>query len=198
MQRLFGLILALGVTLGGLFYAYGSELGKEPEKYQDRIEIITAWKMMEALNLDNATAEKVLEIRRRFVAKRKELQKSMNDDFAKLKELLKESGTGVEEKELAATLANIRAKRAQLKDLWLEHYDEVSKVLTVRQQAELVLFFKDFRKELHGLIRQPQAPQRPANPSDGPRTGTPSPPHSRSANEPGGPPGPSRGWSLDD
>jgi len=193
MQRLFSLILAVGMTLGGLAYARGPELGKDPDKAQDRIEILTAWKMMEALDLDNATSEKVLEIRRHFLAKRKELQKSMDEDFAKLKSLLKEPSRGPEEKELAATLASIRGKRRQLKDLWVEHYDEVSKVLTVRQQAELVLFLKDFRRELHGLMRPPHPPRLPANPSDGPRIGTPNPQHSRPGPGPDGSPGPSGG-----
>lgn len=191
MQRLFGLILGMVMTLAGLAYGHGPELGKDSDKARDRIEILAAWKMMEALDLDNATSEKVLEIRRRFVAKRKELQKSMEEDFTKLKSLLKEPAKGGEEKELAATLERIRAERMQLKDLWIEHYDEVSKVLTVRQQAELVLFLRNFRKELHGLMRPPNAPQRPGNPFDGPRTGAPSPSQSRPANRPEGPSSPS-------
>jgi len=119
----------------------------------------------------------------------------MDDDFAKLKNLLKEPRSGEEEKELAATLTNIRAKRIKLKDLWIDHYDEVSKVLTVRQQAELVLFLKNFRRELHALLRPPHPPFRPGNPPDESPTKAPPPPHPQQRNGAEAPPG---GWHSPD
>ena len=44
-------------------------------KFEERLELLTMWKMMEALNLDKPTAEKIMEIRHKFVGQRKALQR---------------------------------------------------------------------------------------------------------------------------
>jgi Spy/CpxP family protein refolding chaperone len=139
------------VGAGGVSYAQWVAEGDKSDKAHERLEIITMWKMMEALDLDKATADKILEIRHKFLAQRKALKARVTKDIMALKQRLAQT-TAPDDPELAQLVADIRANRKKLMQLREEQYEEVSKVLTVRQQAELVIFLKEFRKELRHLL----------------------------------------------
>jgi hypothetical protein len=109
--------------------------------------------MIEALDLDQPTADKLLEIRHKFLIQRKSLQKGLSEDFQGLRKQLSDPSKPAEEQELTRLLQDIHEKRKELQGLRDQQYDAVSKVLTIRQRAQLVLFFKDFHKELRSLLR---------------------------------------------
>ncbi len=158
MRAIAAVLVAVAlVGAGGISWA--DPLGKLDKggKAQERLEIITMWKMMEALDLDKATADKILEIRHKFLAKRKELHSGLAQDMEALKQRLAQT-TAPDDKELARLLVDIRDKRKKLMELWDQQYDGVSKVLTTRQQAQLVLFLKEFRKELRSILRPGNVP----------------------------------------
>jgi len=138
--------------------AVGLERERRDAKFEERLELLTMWKMMEALNLDKPTAEKIMEIRHKFVDQRKALQREIGDDFRTLRQLLRDTAGTTSDDELAKVLARIRDKRLRIKGLFDEQYNEMSKVLTVRQRAELVLFLKDFHKEIRSILRPPGSP----------------------------------------
>ncbi len=138
------------------------------KKNQERIEFLTMWKMMEALDLDKPTAEKILNIRKQFLSQRQAVQTSLQEDFQNLRTTLRDTSRGREdEKGLTTILNQIREKRKKLETMDDELYNQVSQVLTVRQQAELVLFLKDFRREMRALLGHP--------PPHGPGPGGPPP-----------------------
>ncbi|MGO9121605.1 MAG: hypothetical protein ACLQPD_28845 [Desulfomonilaceae bacterium] len=140
--------------------AVGLERERRDAKFEERLELLTMWKMMEALNLDKPTAEKIMEIRHRFVDQRKALQREIDDDFRTLRQLLRDTAGTTSDDELAKVLTRIRDKRLRIKGLFDEQYKEVSKVLTVRQRAELVLFLKDFHKEIRSILRPSGFPNK--------------------------------------
>jgi gas vesicle protein len=165
------------------------------------------WRMMEALDLDKDTSDKIFEIRRSFLSRTKELNRSLDEDFRQLRQLLNESRGSENDKELANLIENIRKTRSQLSNLREEQYNEVSKILPVRKQAELVLFLKEFHNEIRTLIRRfqrrpgPHAEGRigpderpeflPGGPAGGAFGGPPgSLPRARPSPPPGPPPGP--------
>jgi len=184
MLRGLAAIAAVLLTVLGTANAWCSERpgDKDRDKFQDRIETLTMWRMMEALDLDKETSDKILEIRRRFFGRTRELNKSIDEDLMQLRHLLNESRGTETDKELSDLIENIRKKRSQLSNLWEEQYKEMSKILPVRKQAELVLFLKDFRNEIRTLIRRFQRP--PGPPPEGMMG-----PHQRPEFAPGGPPG---------
>ncbi len=139
-------------------FAAGPEQKWDRDKVQDRIETLTMWKLIEHLDLDQATADKLLEIHHKFLSQHKSLQKGLSEDFQALRKQLSDSSKPEEEKELAQLLLDIREKRKELQGLREQHYDAVSKVLTLRQMAQLVLFSKDFHRELRSLLRPSPAP----------------------------------------
>ncbi len=156
MNGIVSAMVVAGLILAGVGTVFSAEPKTEREKTEERIETLATWKMMEALDLDQATADKVLEIRHRFVGQRKELNRTLREDLAKLRQLLKESPKSTDEKELAEVVASVRETRKKLRALKEERINEVSKVLTVRQQAELILFFQDFWSQIRGMVRAPE------------------------------------------
>jgi Spy/CpxP family protein refolding chaperone len=140
------LLISMGIAIG-------LERERRDAKFEERLELLTMWKMMEALNLDKPTAEKIMEIRHKFVNQRKALQREIGDDFRTLRQLLRDTAGTTSDDELTKVLTRIHDKRLRIKGLFDEQYNEVSKVLTVRQRAELVLFLKDFHKEIRSILR---------------------------------------------
>jgi len=146
------LVLAIAFLVCPADQAASVEPPQDRDKAQERLEVLRMWKMMEALNLDKATADKIFGIRAKYVGEQKQLRKGVQEDIRKLRSLLKEPPTGTVDRELDTLLNDIRAKREELHRLWNKQYEDVSKILSVRQQAELMLFLKDFRQEIRSLL----------------------------------------------
>ena len=172
------------------------------EKFRERIETLTMWRMMQALDLDDEAAEKILEIRRKYLAKRKGLRTSLAEDFRKLRAYLDDSEKKTDDKKLATIIEGIRTKRKEFQSLREQQFDDVAKVLPVRKQAELVLFMKDFRKEIRSMIRDsmPHRDRRFRQDFDGTRgQGRPGlRPRMRTGTAGQTPPGPPARWNAPD
>jgi len=156
LRKLMIAMIAIGLLVAGMGVALCSERERQNGKFEERVELLTMWKMMEALNLDKPTAEKIMEIRHRFVGQRKAMELEIREDFRTLRKLLREDSNKAVDDELEKVLGRIRDNRLRIKGLFDEQYNEVSKVLSVRQRAELVLFLKDFRKEIRSILRPPK------------------------------------------
>ncbi len=175
-------IIAAFIAAGAILVAATTLFSREPEvmkdkdKAQDRMEILTMWKMIEALDLDQATADKILAIRHKFLSQRKLLRKDLSEDFRALRKQLNHTPKSSDDEELARILHDIRSKREQLEGLRFQQYDDVSKVLTVRQRARLVLFFRDFHKQLHSLLHPSRCPSGTPEKDMGPTPKSAQPP----------------------
>lgn len=183
------------------------------ERLQERIETLTMWKMMEALDLDKATADKVFAIRRKYLRERSKLQEAVRKDIDRLRYLLRESRQVPGDDELSGLINSILENRKKLRELWEKQYIDVSKVLSVRQQAELVLFLKDFRRELQQILgrgrpggpgefrgergRRPFGPHGPVGPGMHPPP-PPPPHHGQPRRQPADPPWGDSGGAPDE
>jgi Spy/CpxP family protein refolding chaperone len=167
-----------GILIGcGILICAAAQVRAESDldghhKMRERLELLTMWKMMEVLDLDKPTREKLFEIRQKFLNERKSVQKTLHEDFRKLKQRLSENPPD-DDRMLADTLRDIRESRKKLQHLREEQYEEVSGMLTVKQRAKLVLFLKEFQKEMSGLI----PPPHPGQQIPGEKTPSQLPPH---------------------
>jgi len=152
-----GFIVA-GFLLVGSGASFCSEPIRQPDRSDERLEVLTTWRMMEALNMDKPTAEKIMAVRHKSVMERKTLQKKIAQDFQKVRELLREDSSRVTDDALAGLLQDIRDNRVKIQGLFDEYYNEVSKLLSIRQQAELMLFLKDFHNEIRAGLRSANPP----------------------------------------
>ena len=178
LRKLIIALMAIGFLVAGTGAALSFDREQKNGKFQERLELLTMWKMMEALNLDKPTAEKVMEVRSKFVGQRKALELEIREEFRTLRKLLREEPSKAVDDQLETVLGQIRDKRLKIKGLFDEQYNEVSKVLSVRQRAQLVLFLKDFHREIRSILRSDGAagvpqdrglmPRRPTGPA-GPR-----------------------------
>jgi Spy/CpxP family protein refolding chaperone len=156
---------------------------RDREKAREHFEMLTMWRMMDALDLDKVTGEKVFDIRRKFTAEKKATEKELRQDLETLRTLFHDDSAKPDDKELARLIKSVRDKRKKLENLQDQQYDEIAKVLTVRQQAQLLIFMKDFQDEIRAFLHRPMMP--PPGPPPGP------PPFQRepgSSPPPGGPP----------
>lgn len=147
-------LMVVALVLAGGQGVLAQERPQNVHKFHDRLEWMTMWKLMEALDLDKPTADKVYEIRRKFLGKKKELVKEIRSEIGSLRQMLQDKSGNVTDEKLAQQIQSIRNKRKQLDALMDEQFAELSKILTVRQQAKLVVFIKDFREEIRGMFRR--------------------------------------------
>lgn len=162
------MLIALAFCLSPHALSFGPP--RDRDKIREKIEFMKMWKMLDVLDLDKATADKILQIRRKFIARKKSLRRALNEDFRKLRQQLRDSPQGPDNAELSRLLQSIREKRKELRELRSEQYEEVAKHLSIRKQAELLIFLKDFRREIRSILRPParHGPNAPANRKDGP------------------------------
>lgn len=152
MNRIIVVVVLLSSMIFGITSTWSDDRQPGRDKMRERIETLTMWKIMNALDLDKPTSEKILQIRSDFLKRRKELRSSLRDDFERLREVLKESKSDQGENQLVELLNSIRNERRELSSLWDKQYEAVSKVLPVRKQAELVLLLKDLHGEMRSLV----------------------------------------------
>ncbi len=161
MQRIFVTLIAALLALACSNYAGSTEPPRMDEKRQERMEMLRKWKMMEALDLDKDTAEKIFALRGKYLAERKKFRDAVAEDLRRLKQLLRDQKEKPDDKELERLVSSIRQNRKKLRANWDESYEEVSKLLTIRQQAELILFLKEFNQSARAMFRQPGGPMQP-------------------------------------
>jgi hypothetical protein len=171
---LIGCMVACLVIVGGQA-VFSQEPPAQRGKFQDRIEWMTMWKLMESLELDKPTADKIYEIRRKYLDQKKELVKEINAGVESLKQALQRDPSKVNEALLTEMISSVREKRRKLEGLLDEQFGELATVLSVRQQAKLVVFMKDFQEELRAMFRPP-GPGGPPPPPRGEGFGPPLPP----------------------
>ncbi len=176
-------VMVVVLALAGAQGLFAQEQPKNLQKFHDRLEWMTMWNLMEALDLDKPTADKVYQIRRKFLGQKKELVKGIRAEIDLLREQLQDKTGKVTDETLAQEIKSVRDKRKKLDALMDEQFAELSKVLTVRQQAKLVVFIRDFRKEIRSMFRRlrpggPHLDERGFGPLPAPGSPPPLPPSS--------------------
>jgi hypothetical protein len=151
---------------------------RDVDKAIEHFEMGIMWRMMEALDMDKTTAEKVFDVRRRFAEEQKAIFQELAKEMESLRAKLQEKTAQPNEKKLLGFINSIRDKRKRLESLRDRQYDEISQVLSVVQQAQLLIFTKEFRDEIRAFVH------RPLMPAGGP----PPPPPGMGADPLGGPP----------
>lgn len=148
--------LALAVAL----LAPMAARAETPERpNHDRARTFLVVRLAEELNLSDEKAVQVSAILRRSEDRRRELADRRD-------EVEKQIRAGLERKppedaDLAKLVAQANDLDAQLSQISESSYREVQKVLTVEQQARLVLYRPKLKRQVRGIIRQRLEGDRP-------------------------------------
>ena len=116
------------------------------QRMMEKLETIKMWKLMDALNLDSATALKVFPIIKETDRKKVELLRKKRDLTRQIRDQIKNNT--VQPEKIDALAARLFDLTEQLCTLSKEEYKKLKPVLTERQLAQYLLFQQRFRREL--------------------------------------------------
>jgi len=129
--------------------AYSQPLPRERARKQ--IETIRMWKLTEALNLSQEQSMKFFPLFNQFQRENRKLDQERNRLLDQLQDVLAEKRP--KEKKLRTLLKMVEENRIKKgegqRDFWLQ----ASKILTVRQRAELLIFQRDFERQIREIIK---------------------------------------------
>lgn len=156
-----GLLLSLGILglLWPLAVVGADRDGLDRERSWERIAMIRAMKMTEALKLDRETAAKMAVIDAGYKDKKKKLGRDFHEDLRLLRQAAREPGTP--EKDLRVLLQRLKQNKKDMDELAQKQLDEEMALLTTEQQARYVLFTIDFRREMETLLHDSRRPVPP-------------------------------------
>lgn len=158
MLIILAMILALGGPAGAQEQGPGSMGGRyggprsdeKREEIRKKVEAVWVWKVTEALALDEATAAKLLPSVSSLRMKHRELRRQKMHSLQELRVTLQSREPDA--KKLRASLNRIEKNRDQRHRLRKEEFRAAKKLLTLEQQARYVLFQREFRREMRGMI----------------------------------------------
>jgi Spy/CpxP family protein refolding chaperone len=124
-----------------------------PEKMEQLrrdIENMRVWKMTQYLELSTEQSTKFFPIFNDFQGKREKIEEEQAEMMRRLAELVESEGE--QEGEMRGLISGVEKNRRKMVDLVDEFRREAGKVLSLKQQAKLVLFEEHFRREIRGMI----------------------------------------------
>ena len=118
----------------------------------ERVRALRAWKIVEALKLDEATSARLFPILSRYDEREMAIAAERHAIMHDLREA--SEAPHPDDAHLTATLNKLLANRAKERALHDDRVKDVRKVLTPVQQAKLVLLLPRFEREFAGWIHE--------------------------------------------
>ncbi len=156
MAILFSLFFVGAIAVEGQCFGpdgddLGSPISKENrEKIRQRIETIKIWKLTKALDLDANSAAVLFPLMNKYDKKRSEIQHDIRKNLRELKQ-----GIEIHDDTTLSRLMNtIEQNHRELQELKDREWEEMKSVLTVGQQAKLIIFRINFEREIRKIISE--------------------------------------------
>jgi len=165
MRRLYVIAGLIFVFAGVVFAQPGPPEHRDKqffrEELRERIEMIRMWKLVETLDLTEEQSMKFFPLMNEYDSARDEYGMEQKRLIERLDEELKSQEP--DEKELQAILDSLSEIREKQFAEETEYYNQVKGILTVEQQAGLLVFKRDFAEEVRRLIEmgKERGPGRP-------------------------------------
>ncbi len=122
------------------------------EEIRKRIELIRMWKLTEELDLTEETGAKLFPILHKFDEKRMALHKERHGIMNQLRKAL-ENGASSDEA-IEAVMDKLEKNTLAELDLMRQQRKELKGILSPRQQAKLILFQREFHREIRKIIAE--------------------------------------------
>lgn len=128
------------------------------KRVREQIETIRMWKLTAALNLSQEQSMRFFPLFNQWEREKRQLDLEGDRLLDELKLVLKRERP--KEKEIRTLLERLEENRARRgegqKDFWLQ----ASKILTLRQRAEYLIFQRDFERRIREIIKGIRERQR--------------------------------------
>lgn len=123
---------------------------EQMERVRERIETLRMWKLTKALDLDEKTSAQVFPLFNKYDSKRVKIEKALRNGMKELKDSLKDK----REAQLKAVLDRLEKDHNAMQKLNDDERSELKNVLTVEQQARLIIFKQEFEREIRKIIAE--------------------------------------------
>ena len=157
----------LGLALAGPMAAPTAAqmpMGGPPPEAREHMEMLRMWRLVDHLELDEAQAAKVFPAYRRQREARQALARERREVLNALRAQLQQ---GADDDQLRAAMAAVRGVEQRILEAEVSFRDELAGMLTVPQQARLLLFEDTFRSDLRDMVRRMRGGP-PGGPPGGP------------------------------
>jgi len=147
------LLFASSFAQGGRPQEPTQDLPPPPEVREElrrNIENMRIWKMTQFLELSTEQSSKFFPIFNEFQGKREKLEEERGEMMRRLGELVESEAE--HESEIRRLMSGLVKNRERMVSRQDEFWREAEKVLSLKQQAKLVLFEKHFKREIRGMI----------------------------------------------
>jgi Spy/CpxP family protein refolding chaperone len=124
----------------------------EPPMPHERLELIRMWRLVDELQIDGEQAARLFPFWSSHRRERRELHQRRKKAADELVDLLKREEIG--EEILKEKLEKVRGIDQEKEELARVFHEKMAELLTVRQQARLLLFEDRFRKDLQEFLRE--------------------------------------------
>jgi len=116
------------------------------------------WKMTQYLELSTEQSTKFFPIFNDFQSKREKFEEEQGEMMRQLAEFVESEGK--HEAEIRKLMSGLVKNRQKMVAVQEEFRGDVGKVLSLKQQAKLVIFEERFRREMHRMIEDVRMRQR--------------------------------------
>ncbi len=163
------ILVLLVVSLLALSFSYGAMAtgNQQPLRHQDakrvhdKLRLMRMWKLTEYLNLDEETGAKLFPVLNRYDDQRLALNEERVGMLKDIKEELNKETP--DEKKLGEFLAKSEELHLKMEKLNQDEWNELKKVLSVKQQAKMLLFYRSFDRELYRMMRERKIVHKPTS-----------------------------------
>ncbi len=129
----------------------GGRLSEEKrEEIRKKIEAVRIWRLTEELKLDENTAAKLSAYLSSFDQQRRDILRERMATMREMRSALKASKP--DETKLKAALNKLEKNQRALQDVRDKELAGLKNILTIEQQARLLVFQQDFRREMQRMI----------------------------------------------
>ncbi len=127
------------------------------EQLQKRIKQLQMWKLTERLNLSEEQSMKFFPRYNRYQDELTDAVQNLQNRLSRLQELHQ---SNAKESDLDAEIRAVLTERKNVSDVLPKYLDEFRQVLTARQMADLILFERDFLRDLTDALERARERER--------------------------------------
>jgi len=147
------IVLVLFAASFGTVSAQDRQMHHGSNKAHEKINELEKIKLMEALNLDEATMVKFFARRKEFQDKIQDLNRQKNDELDQLQNALNSGdNSGKDEQFFRKDVDDIKAIELNIAKTKNDYFSSLKDILDQKQIAKLMVFERNFRRELREII----------------------------------------------
>lgn len=144
------ILMLTGLNMNATAFQGETDTPPNREGIREKIEMLKMWKLTKALDLDEKTSAQLFPIINKYDKLRAETELSLREGMNELRISLKED----RRKRLRNILDKLEHDHHALQSIADEEWTEMKEVLTVEQQAKLVIFKQEFDRDIRKIIAE--------------------------------------------